>query len=98
MTTDTTIICTICNHADNIIIIYVHNECVAVIPFILGGFIGIGGGRLKVVIKLPNVTKEQSLNTIFKIYQSDDKEIDIHSECQVLIRTDIYYQLQSYCQ
>ena len=98
MRTDTTIIYTICNHADNIIIIYIHNEYIAVIPFIVGGVIGIGGGRLKVVMTLSNVTKEQSLKTIFEIYQSDDKEIDIHSECQVLIRTDIYHQLQSYCQ
>ena len=67
--------------------IHVPIEHTAVIPFTLAGFGAIGGG-LKVVNTLPNVTKEQSLKTIFKIYRTD-KKIDIHSQFQVLIRTDI---------
>ena len=77
--------------------IHVHIEHTAVIPFFLAGFGAIGGGTLKVEITLPNATKEQSLKTIFKIYQVD-KKIDIHSESQILIRTDIYHQLYVYSQ
>ena len=52
-----TIVYIIYNHAD-IIIIHVHIEYIAVIPFIFGGFVRTGGGELKVVMTLYSVTKK----------------------------------------